>query len=416
MSKNKLFRGTCLALAASVLTFSQVAKADVSISGWINQGVTYADDGESSDIVSTADNGATLGSRLTFAGSSDLPGGITGGFEVIVEPRSDFDGVLGFGSLGAGAATPDGLSDGTGDTINILGHSLFVSGNWGKLTFGLQSMPTDNIAVLADPSLTLWSSISPVFRGNNINLRGPGGALTGFVPGDFMQCFAVPGLNIGIDCNGIYRQGVRYDLPTFIDGLGLAVGWANDDVYDVAAKWNGDLGRMKAILHLGYARNAGVSAGDASGGVANIRDADNFQLQAGLSDPVTGLFGTIAYQNESADLVPAANAAGETDDSDAWWLKVGIKKGFTSLGDTALAFQYGSYNDQYLQGLGAAGVTGSELERIGVEINQYFGSSLIIYGVWENLEADADGTGATVTTINSTDDVNTFTLGLTYFF
>ncbi|HSR63852.1 MAG TPA: porin, partial [Gammaproteobacteria bacterium] len=107
-----------MALTASVLTFSQAATADVSISGWINEGVTYYDDGNSSDVVSTADNGTTLGSRITFAGSTDLPAGLNAGFEVILEPRTDSDGVLGFGSTGAPFGSPDSFSNATGDTIN----------------------------------------------------------------------------------------------------------------------------------------------------------------------------------------------------------------------------------------------------------------------------------------------------------
>ena len=427
MNKSKFLKRACLAAAVSMIPVSQAALAEASISGWINQGVTYADDGNSSDIVSTADNGTTLGSRITFAGSTELPAGLNAGFEVILEPRTDSDGVLGFGSLGGSSAigTPDAFSNATGDVIATLGHSLFFAGNWGKVTFGLQSMPTDNIAVLEDPSLTLWASISPVFRGNNLGLQNSG-VQTGFAPGSFLQCLAVPGLNIGIDCNGIYRQGVRYDLPTFIENLGIAVGWANDDVYDVSAKYKGQLGRLNGQIALGYAQNSGTAAGSSSAGIVGggigFNSADNFQLQAGLMDPVTGLFGSIAYQHEEADYNAAATAAAiagsgaVSDDTDAYWLKVGIKKAFNSLGDTSLAFQYGSYNDQYALATATAGVTGSEVERIGFEMNQYFGSSLIIYGVWENLDVEAEGLVGTVTPINSADDIDTFTLGLTYFF
>lgn len=414
MNKNTLLKGA-LAVATAMLPISQAIADDAggtnwSLSGWINQGVTYADDGSNSDIISAADNGTTLGSRMTFAGSTDLPAGLNAGFEVILEPRTDGDGLLGVGTIGATSGSPDSFSNVNGDTINVLGHSVFLGGAWGKFTFGLQSMPTDNIAVLEDPSLTLWSSISPVFRGNNIALQNNGVAVGGGIsPGSFLQCFAVPGLNIGIDCNGIYRQGVRYDLPTFIENLGLAVSWANDDVYDVAAKYKGQLGRLKGQIALGYSVNSGTNA-------ANFNNADTFQLQAGLMDPVTGLFGSIAYQNESADLIAAADAAGETDDTDAYWLKVGIKKAFNTLGDTSLAFAYGSYNDQYAQGLGALGVTGSEMERIGFEVNQYLGSRLIVYGTYENLSSDVDGAGATVTAINSAEDVDVFTLGFTFFY
>ena len=86
MNKNIPFKKAFLDAAMGLLSASVMADAggdNWSLSGWINQGVTYADDGTTSDIVSVADNGTTLGSRLTFAGSTDLPGGTNAGFEVI---------------------------------------------------------------------------------------------------------------------------------------------------------------------------------------------------------------------------------------------------------------------------------------------------------------------------------------------
>lgn len=401
------------------LGMSQSASAEVSISGWINEGMTYYDDGTSSDIVQTSDNGTTLGSRITFAGSTDFQG-LTFGFETILEPQAVNTPLIFSNQHGPGARGGARFDDQNGHVIGVLGSSVHVGGNFGKVTVGLQSMPTDNIAVLADPSTTLWSSISPVFRGNGFNVEGSGAALgagSGTFWGSFMGCLTAPGLQgpggIGLDCNGIYRQGVRYDLPTFVDNLNIAVGYANDDVYDVAAKYNTQLGRINAMLHAGYAMNNGPDTG---GNAAGFYDsADNFQVQLGLMDPQTGLFGTFAYQMESADLTAAGNAINYEDDTDAFWGKIGVKRKFNSLGDTSFAFQYGTYNDQY-GALGGAGVTGSEVERIGFEVNQYFGESLILYGVYENLSLDVDGGAAVQNAFGGSDDLDTFTLGLTYFF
>ena len=393
MNKLKTLKGTALVVAASMLPLSQAVMADVSISGWANEGITFYDDGASSDAVQTSDNGTTLGTRLTFAGSSEVSTGLTAGFEIILEPSATGN-LLGFGST-------NGLNDDqNGHDIGVLGNSVNVGGAWGKVTVGLQSMPTDNIAVLEDPSLTLWSSISPVFRGNDATIQGLEGA-TKTKWSNFLQCLGVEGLGIGIDCNGIYRSGVRYDLPAF-GPVTIAVGYANDDVYDIAAKYKGTLGRVSSQIALGYSINQ-------SGG-ATIDEAETFQMQAGLMDPVSGLFGSIAYQNEEADGL----AAGSGDDTDAWWLKVGIKKQWFAAGNTSLSFNYGQYIDQY-----AAvedGITGSEVQRIGLSVDQYFGSSLIIYGVWEQLDLDVDGDATTATMYGGAQELDLFTLGATYFF
>lgn len=401
MSNIKLIKKAGLVAAISMLPLSQAVMAEASwgLSGWVNEGVTFYDDGQNSDAVQLTDNGNTLGTRMTFAGSADLANtGLNAGFEIILEPRS---GVLGFGTSGRGVT---GEND-NGDAIGVLGNSINVSGAFGKITVGLQSMPTDNIAVLADPSLTLWSTISPLFRGNGITIQGTP-ANAGDVWGDYLNCntnTALRGnLGIGIDCNGTYLRGVRYDLPAF-GPVSVAVGIANDDVFDIAAKYNGQLGRLNAQLNVGYAQNSGaVVAGAFTGG------ADNFQLQAGLHDPVTGLFGTVAYQTEEVDGLVAGS--GISDDTDAYWFKAGIKKSWLSVGDTAISAQYGSYNDQYGLAQATAGVTGSELERIGFSIDQYFGSKLILYGVYEQLDLDTDGAASSV------QELDMFTTGLTFFF
>ena len=406
MNKSKLL----IALAAAGLVTSQVAVADAggdnwSISGWINEGVTYFDDGVDSGIYQTSENGHTLGSRVTLAGSTDLPNsGLSAGFELILEPQSTSELL---GSTGPGASKeslggPDAFltragAPGNGHEIEILGNSVHLAGSFGKLTVGLQSMPTDNIAVLEDPSLTLWSAISPVFVGNGATITGLTAAATATTWGSMLTCASGIG-GIGIDCNGIYRKGVRYDLPAF-GPVTVAVGVANADVYDVAAKYKGNWGGINTQLAVGYAYLAGANAFGGKG-------VDNFQLQAGAMDPGTGIFGSIAYQNEDTD----TSTAGLAGDTDSWWLKVGIKKGFNSLGDTSFSFNYGQYNDQYTD----TGLTDSEVERIGIEVNQYFGSRLIIYGVWEQLDLDVSGTNAAA--YAGANELDTFRTGLTFFF
>ena len=445
MNKFKLLKGVCLVAATSMIPISQAAIAEVTLSGWVNEGVTFYDDGVSSDAVQITDGGNTLGTRMIFTASTEAATGLTVGMEIALEPRATGT-ALGWGTLGV-------ADNQNAHAIGVLNNNVHISGAWGKITFGLQSMPTDNIAVLEDPSLTLWSGISPVFRGGGVTIQKGGanvtagnasvGAGVGSTWGDFLNCFTSPGLRgqvgIGIDCNGIARSGVRYDLPAF-GPVSIAIGYANDDVYDIAAKWKGSLGRMKASVALGYAINQGpvdeVGLSDFTvnpTGAKLYNEAENFQVQAGLMDPETGLFGSIAYQNEDADLSPGMQAGVTalglggivTDDSDAWWLKVGIKKQWFDVGDTSLSFDYGQYDDQYGLVSAVAGVTGSEVERIGVAIDQYFGSSLIIYGKWEQLDLDVDTTAASVSFLSGLglgpygggiQELDTFTLGAVYFF
>ena len=419
MKKFKLFTIP----AAALLGFSHVALADAggdnwSISGWINEGMTWYSDGANSDLVQTSDNGTTLGSRVTLSGNVDLPNtGLNAGFEVIFEPQSKETPLI--------KANQRTFGDSNGHGIGILGNSINLSGGFGKLTFGLQSMPTDNIAVLADPSMTLWSAVSLVIRANGFYINKGDDARWG----SFLNCFTAAGLRgaggIGIDCNGIYRQGVRYDLPSF-GPLSVAVGWANDDIYDIAAKYNGELGGLKTMLHLGYALNQGVNPTartDKNNLIEHVyhNKARNFQAQLGLMDPGTGIFGTFAYQHETADIAstrraPPTPTVKLSDKTHAWWTKVGVKRAFNSLGDTAISFQYGNYSDQYGAMQAYDGVTGSKVKRMGFAVDQYFGSRLIIYGAWERLGLDVEGSAEAKRLYGSTDDLHIFSTGLTFFF
>ena len=423
--------GLLLVSALALGGYAQVAVSDTggdnwSLSGWLNEGLTWYSDGADSDVVQTSDN--ITGSRLMLTGNTDLMNsGLNAGFELWLEPRA--------GSLLG--STQNTLSNSTNDHgISIIVNSVHLQGGFGKLTFGLQSMPTDNIAVLADPSLTFWSSVTPVLRGNGFIIQNGGGA----VWGNFLNCLTAPGLRggsgIGLDCNGPYRQGLRYDLPAF-GPLSVALGYANDDIYDIAAKYNGTLGGLTTLFHLGYAVNQGVNPqtftlprGFGAADFVYHTKAQNIQTQLGLMDPGTGLFASIAWQYETATVSSAARAQVNraarsiglaatprlSDRTQAWWTKAGVKRAFNRLGDTILSVQYGHYNDQYGPVQAALGVTGSTMRRMGLSIDQYFGSRLLIYGAYQNFSLEVEGSARAKATYGNTSDLHLFNLGLTFFF
>ena len=424
--RNALTNAAKIMIAVSTVYASQAVLAEEpikpswGISGWINESMSFYDDGEGSDIVQLSDNGTTLGSRITFAGSAELAKNFNAGFDVTIEPFSGTPNFTGNGNQ----ITPlvfsnqDNLDSFNGGDIGLLGTSIYFGGDWGKVTVGLQSMPTDNIGVLADPSMTLWSGVGAMFRGSGFFLRGAEGAglsAGGGTWGSFIQCMTTNGLGIGIDCNGIYRNGVRYDLPAF-GPVSVAVGYANDDIYDIAAKYNDKIGGMDVKLHVGYAYNADGGANVAEAGIPGGADTDTdmFTAQFGIMDPESGLFGAFTWQREEANGdVDSRNE----DETDAYYTKLGIRKAFNKLGDTAFYVEYGQYNDQY-GGLGAtAMVTGSEVTRTGAALEQYFGSKVVIYGKYEQLDLDVDSDDLAVDAAYSDiDKLNLFSLGVTYFF
>ncbi len=405
---SKLALKSCLATAI-LASVSSAALADGheaatwNISGWINEGITYYDDGQGTDVAQLGDNGTTLGSRISLTGGYKPENtGLQFGFEVIVEPTAAVDG----NSASPLLSNQDGLSNANsfGSGVSLLSNNIYVSGDFGKITIGTQSMPTDNIAVLADPSVTIWSGISPLFRMLGFSIRGIDAAAGNQTWGNFAQCAGLNGLGIGIDCNGIYRNGIRYDLPT-MGNVNVAVGYANDEVYDVALKYAGEVGGLTTMFNAGYAYN--------TDGGQNVlgSSSETLQFQLGLMDKNSGVFGALSYQMEEVEDA----AVGSGDDTDAYYLKVGVKRAFNDIGDSAFYVDYGSYNDQY----GMAhleGVTGSELSVLGFAAEQYFGGRFLMYAKYEIISLDVDGTASAQALYNGAQDLNLLQLGGTFFF
>lgn len=424
MNKSNLIKKAGYVAMAAMLPLSQVATAgEVNISGWINEGMLYTDDGNNSDFSQVQDNGTTLASRLSFTGTQELPNsGLTAGFELSVEPGNTLGANNGATPLLSSQAALSN-SNNFGSDIGLLASNIHLSGGFGKLTVGTQSMPTDNIGVLSDPSLTLWSGVSPVFRGAGFTIAGLGAGAVDTTWGSNLQC-QTSTLGIGFDCNGVYRNGVRYDLPAVM-GVKIAVGYANDDIYDISLNHSGSIAGLNTVIGMGYAINQG-------GGNTTVAESEVFQVQAGLMDPGTGIFGSIAYMKDEGDLTAAALAVNAgtaasgiqvSDETESYFIKVGVKRAFNSLGDTAISFKYGSYEDGF--GTGGVGVTGTEVERIGFELVQYFGAGFQIYGTWEQLDLDVDcENSAALATAAATcnaayggaEELDMFALGATYFF
>lgn len=421
MKKSKFMKGASIAAAAMLLPMSQAVMAEGTwgISGWVNEGISMYDDGETSDTAQLTDNGTTLASRITLSGTYQPEGtGINAGFEFIIEPHNSASPLI-FATQSDFEEYDAGVGD-LDSTLGLLSHNIHVGGSWGKVTIGKQSMPTDNIAVLADVSGTIWSGVSAIFRGNNFVIRdttGPADGInmtvlgqTNATWGQFAQCHSVPGLTIGIDCNGVYRNGVRYDLPSF-GPVSVAVGWANDDVYDVALKYAGEFGSFKSMLNAGYSHTA-------NGGATNTNilfgndgdDTDLFQVQGSIMHVPTGLFVVGTYANEETDNV--LNKAAGSDDTKAYYFKGGIRTGsWNSFGDSVLYVDYAMYEDQYGT---TPGLTGSEFERWGLAAEQYFGARLGIYAKYEEYSLDTSGPNSAL--YDDAKDLELFTLGVVYFF
>ena len=125
MNKTKLLKRASFVAMTAMLPFSQVATAgEVNISGWVNEEMFAYDDGNSSDIIAAEANGITLGTRLQFAGTQELPNsGLTAGFEFSVEPG-------GLTPLLSITQANGGDNNTAFTSVNLLSSSINLSGGF----------------------------------------------------------------------------------------------------------------------------------------------------------------------------------------------------------------------------------------------------------------------------------------------
>lgn len=393
-------------------------KVSLTISGWVNTGLYIWDDGVDSDAYVISDNGSTLGTRVTFAGSAKINSDWSAGYAITIEP-SNSTALLGVRQNDDDAGTPDG--------VGLLESYMYIkSEQLGKLSWGQQSQATDNVGIV-DLSGSIFSSIPVVFRGNNFRLRNArtggffdaAGAAIGTDSatladrtnvGGLLQCQAIGGAGIGNDCNGFLTNSIKYESPT-VSGFTLSASWGEDDFYDVALKYAGQFGDIKVAGAFGYSAIRSDSDGTGPGPVGNNTDVDVFTFGGSIMHVPTGIFVNATYTIEDLDTIGGA-APNVVDDTDSIYIKAGIKQKWNSLGATAIYGEWAQYNDQF----GALpGITGSEVTRYGVGVHQWIdAASMQLYARWNTLEFDVDGTSDLA--VDGIEDFTTFTVGGVIFF
>ncbi|MBO6550821.1 MAG: hypothetical protein JJ964_14520 [Rhizobiales bacterium] len=374
-------------------------KVSLSISGWVNQALYIWDDGVDSDVYQITDNGNTLSTRITFAGSARINTDWSAGYTITIEPIQA-EGLFGVSQQNDDGSFVNGLG--------LLESYMYVKNErLGTLSWGLQQQASDNVGVV-DLSGGLWSGVAPIFRGNRFKLRSANGGSfnadgslaaglnganvpgsnplkTGITSADFAACNAI-NAGIGMDCFGLLTNSVKYVSPT-VSGFTLSTSWGENDFFEVAG----------AVGYINATSNSNGGNGIAAAGT----DVEVFNVAGGFMHVPTGIFANFDYNTEKVDSIGgiSANAlvnafdpnARFEDNPESFYLKVGIKQKWNSLGATSIFGDYGIYKDRYEPLLFNNGVTGSEITRWGVGVNQWVDAAAMqLYVKYTHLEFEVD--------------------------
>ncbi len=333
-------------------------KVSLTISGWVAEQVMWWDDGFEKNIYVTG-LGTTLASNVKFTGQATIAPGYYAGYvlhlEAIDSDSLTIDqgsrGLLGFGAQGPAVDPLTQQASVTGPLVTVLQSFWFLkSDHLGKVSIGRQSQASDNTAILVDGSGSLVPANWVAFETNAFQLYNRNGVATGFIWGGVGSCRGMGGA--WGDCNGLTRNAIRYNSPTW-QGFSVSADWGDDDFWDVAARYSGEFNGFKLSAAAAYNQwtdgNAcnGTNLFGTLGGAATCISgsnslsgiypdpgrADYFQAGVYAEHVPTGLWGLVNWGrlDDNFTVLPT---------TETWYFKAGLRERWHPLGHTVL---YGEY-------------------------------------------------------------------------
>ncbi|MEO9821408.1 MAG: porin [Paracoccaceae bacterium] len=308
-----------------------------SISGQINRGILFFDDGgETGEIFVDNDNSST---RLRATLSYDFG-------QVTIGGHTEFEFEF--------SSTAEINQINTDDSVSVANErkfELFVEGGFGRLSFG-QGDSASNGASEVDLSGTTVVGYSGIadFAGGLL-LRDGAGALTTSRIGNFFS---------NLDGNSRIER-IRYDTPTY-KGFTGSISLGQDDQEDLAIRYKNDYGDYKVAGAISYS-------------TTNSRDRIHGSVSA-LHNP-TGI--SLTFASGSDDLDSGARDPGFN------YVKVGYQTNdLLAWGKTAFSIDYYDGSD-----IGAAGSDSESFALLAVQnIDRY---NTEIYAGYRTYSVDSPG-------------------------
>jgi len=232
----------------------------------------------------------------------------------------------------------------------------FSNDRFGKLWLGQGSMASDGTAEVDNSGTAIISYSSIADTAGGFFFRNSASALSDITVGSAFSNF-----------DGLGRKlRVRYDTPTF-HGFGLRTSYGEDALaekqdalYDVAATYSGDFDAIDLDAAIGYAWNTETDTETISGSIS------------GLHKP-TGISLTLAAAHEFTDGIEGRYG----------YVKLGYQREFFDIGATAFSVDYYFGSD-----IAAAGSDSTTVGLAAVQnIDAY---NLQLWALWRNYSYDDD--------------------------
>ncbi len=334
----------------------------LEVTGQVNKMLMYFEDGEIQDAY-IVDN-STSGTRFFFEGQGQISRSWSAGFDIGLDVNRS--------SRSSGVNQEEDETD--DPDLRIREAAWWLRNNkYGRITVGQTSPATDNITLYNLGNTAGVASADTRLIGGGLNFRRSQRpyedqfndieSLNGSLEiDDFL-----PGLDTA------RRDGIRYDTRSYYGFIASAF-WGEDDFWDVALRWRRSWRDWAWRVGIGYLEDTDFDD-----------DAKEIEIKgsAALRHVPSGLFIHGAYLHRefegTGDSVRTEGIVTPDDanlpDYSYWYLQGGIRKRWSSLGETSVFGEYAKSEDALTgkSGAGAGGfdeTTSSELHMIGGGIVQ----------------------------------------------
>jgi hypothetical protein len=350
-------------------------KVSLTISGYVIKQIMFWDDGvEQNTYIS--DVGPTQATNFRLSGEATIAPGWKAGYLMRIQDLSD-------NSMGLSQVRS---RVDQGPAVQMT-YWYLASKDLGKVSVGKNALASKSAAMFTDLSGTQVIANYVLFDGGQFFLRR-NGQLLKLTWGDFGYCYS-QARPWGGDCDGIVMDGVRYDSPT-VASFSLAASFGQDDDWEVAGRYSGELAGFKIALGAGYSINTDERL---QVQVSPHKRSEFFQAGGYLQHLATGLFLHAAYGEEDNNDNVILSGLTEPD-THQWYVKGGIRRQWSSLGHTIVYGEYTDYIDQLSPTALNAGATGSEFARWGLgAVQEIDAASMSLWLKYREHQVDISGPG-----------------------
>ncbi len=341
-------------------------KVSLKVSGQVNRAVLVWDDGVETDAF-LVDN-IFSSSRFIFSGKAQVAKAVDAGFIIETEVRDA-------GSSNVSQTNDEGIDEAneTGQSIRTrLAYWWVKSEDFGAISVGHLSPITNSLLYYKLWFITVNTSPDTLAT-TNFNVRNSDGDLTGLRWGAIASANDTP--------RGDY---IRYESPAF-KGFAIAADWGENDAWDAAVTYDGQLGDIRVSAAMGYYAEQ------------ETLNANSARASLLVTHVPTGLYAHFGVDQRSFD-------GQQREDAVVLYGHLGLIAKWTSEGATTIFGEYGRYTDFFagrdaasVSGLPVAGnaadddyISSTEVERWGFGVMQNFDSAATeLYAHYSHFEAQA---------------------------